>query len=829
MRLRTTLVFMVFAAVVTTGTTALCAPSAAGNAGDPYPQIDNRGRDGALDNQGGPDVFCYVFGDNVPPDTASYEWIELRGDPSATWLGGLRHFNNIDDGYSRQKLYIGFSFPFYGAAYDCVRVATNGFLEFTATGLSPSNACLPSVLVPGPMIAVFWDDLHLLYGGRLDTVVIGYRSFGTYFVVEFDQIGFASTSCPNVPLKFEAILYPNGHIKLQYHSIPIPTACANSQSIGIQQAGTVGSTALNYVCNTTGIQPTSGRAIMFARAPGIPRAVTNLAGRYVTPNELLTWTDPTLDTDGNLISIDSVQVWVGAVGGGEPLATVPGGVQTYTDQSPPIGWRTYSLCAFHHGCRSAAASVIVVVGNPSYANDFEVDDGGWVRSGGTWEWGTPTVPTGGPQPHSGTRCWGTTLTGTYPANACDFLDLTLGLAVAGPSATFEFWYWVDCQGSSIIDNYDGANFKVSTDGGNSWTLVSPDVGYNAAAFDATNLCVPGEPGWSRRDSTWRHAVMPIRGFAGRTPIFRLTFGSNASTQYRGFFFDDMLIWGLHPATFLAGTVRALLTNQPVVGARVWAEGWPDTARTDSAGYYELWLDAGTYSVTFDHPHFCDTTRTEVVVVEGQQTTCDAILRRPLAQIGRTSIAFLTFPGVDVSDTFRISNNGGQCPLDFTIADTSDWLSASPASGTVNPNQWVIVTVNAQAPQIVGDYSSALMIAYNAVGTPSAVRVDLSVVAAAGERSVIPTEFACYQNYPNPFNASTEIRYDLPRAMKVQISVFNINGQEVAMLIDGMRAAGAHRVMWDGKDVSGAQVASGVYVYQIKAGSFVDSKKMVLIK
>ena len=200
MRLWTTLVLAVFAAVMTTGTTALCAPPAAGNAGDPYPQKDDRGRDDALDNQGGADAFSYVFVDNVPPDTVSYAWIELRGDSVATWLRGLTDFTSITDGYSRQKLPIGFSFPFYGATYDCVRVATNGFLQFTTTGLSPSNACLPSVLVAGPMVAVFWDDLDLLRGGRTDTVVVGYRSFGTHFVVEFDQIGFYSTSCPNVPL-----------------------------------------------------------------------------------------------------------------------------------------------------------------------------------------------------------------------------------------------------------------------------------------------------------------------------------------------------------------------------------------------------------------------------------------------------------------------------------------------------------------------------------------------------------------------------------------------------------------------------------------------------
>jgi hypothetical protein len=95
--------------------------------------------------------------------------------------------------------------------------------------------------------------------------------------------------------------------------------------------------------------------------------------------------------------------------------------------------------------------------------------------------------------------------------------------------------------------------------------------------------------------------------------------------------------------------------------------------------------------------------------------------------------------------------------------------------------------------------------------------------------MVPVEFALYQNYPNPFNPNTEICFDLPKSVGVQLKVFSILGQEVATLIDGARPAGAHRVMWGSKSASGVQVASGVYVYQITAGSFVDSKKMVLIR
>ena len=102
--------------------------------------------------------------------------------------------------------------------------------------------------------------------------------------------------------------------------------------------------------------------------------------------------------------------------------------------------------------------------------------------------------------------------------------------------------------------------------------------------------------------------------------------------------------------------------------------------------------------------------------------------------------------------------------------------------------------------------------------------------AANDRTTpIPSAYHLYQNYPNPFNPVTEIAFDLPEAVQVELKVFNILGQEVATLLDAVRPAGAYRVQWDSKNVSGMTVASGVYVYQIKAGKFVDAKKMVLIR
>jgi hypothetical protein len=89
---------------------------------------------------------------------------------------------------------------------------------------------------------------------------------------------------------------------------------------------------------------------------------------------------------------------------------------------------------------------------------------------------------------------------------------------------------------------------------------------------------------------------------------------------------------------------------------------------------------------------------------------------------------------------------------------------------------------------------------------------------------VPTEYSLAQNYPNPFNPVTHIAYALPEAAKVKVSVYNLLGQVVDVLMDGEQEAGYHRVVWDA-----SEVASGVYFYRIEANDFTATRRMVLMK
>ena len=98
-----------------------------------------------------------------------------------------------------------------------------------------------------------------------------------------------------------------------------------------------------------------------------------------------------------------------------------------------------------------------------------------------------------------------------------------------------------------------------------------------------------------------------------------------------------------------------------------------------------------------------------------------------------------------------------------------------------------------------------------------------------EKENIPLSYAMSQNYPNPFNPTTTISYQLPKAANVSILVYNTMGQKIRTLVNENKNPGTHNVIWDGRDDSGLQVSSGIYIYRIQAADFIESRKMLLVK
>jgi len=113
-----------------------------------------------------------------------------------------------------------------------------------------------------------------------------------------------------------------------------------------------------------------------------------------------------------------------------------------------------------------------------------------------------------------------------------------------------------------------------------------------------------------------------------------------------------------------------------------------------------------------------------------------------------------------------------------------------------------------------------------------------LVGSSGEESygpievrvdAVPTAYRAYQSYPNPFNPLCNIRYDIARAGKVTVRVFDVDGSLVRTLVDGWREPGVYSEIWEGRREDGKELPSGVYFYRLEAGDFVATHKLVLLR
>ena len=102
--------------------------------------------------------------------------------------------------------------------------------------------------------------------------------------------------------------------------------------------------------------------------------------------------------------------------------------------------------------------------------------------------------------------------------------------------------------------------------------------------------------------------------------------------------------------------------------------------------------------------------------------------------------------------------------------------------------------------------------------------DISIITSIESNKTLPKDFLLSQNYPNPFNPSTVISYQLPALSNVSLKVFDVLGREVVTLVNKEQPAGNYKVTFNASHLS-----SGIYFYVMRAGDFMQTKKLVLLK
>ena len=689
-----------------------------------------------LDNSGGPDNYGYRYVDNSAPDTATFDWIELRGMSGTIWIND---FTSPDDGTS--TIPVGFNFPFYGGVYSNVTVCTNGFLEFATSNNDFTNGCLPDNTIDGPAILPFWDDLLLTSGGiPSGQDVVGYRPFGNYTVIEFDSAGYFSD---NGSLKFEAILFADGRIKLQYNQFG--GGGTTSNTVGIQADGS--GPALQYRCDADGHLLYGGRAIWFWGPSGLTHdfvcsnVLTPSPGE-VDPGQSFTVTAEITNfgtatesspvkyrlTGGNIVSETT-----GALALGQIETHTFGTTLVMPTQPGRYLLKIWTDLASDENRANDTVTVSLHVGCADYA----------VTAPGTW---------------SGNTCG--------EGNDCNTWPVTEVIYQVTIPHSGDFWTFTTCDENTNFDTY--------------LILSTTCCGDSIIAFNDDNCSLSGQHIYNSTIPALELAAgtyyLDVEGFDGcgnyaltielAPPCVRCQPG-------------DLVEVVENPAD------TAFYRTDPDGGCN------SDPNRFGSINFGQTVCGLGFF---YQAGTFRDTDWYSFTVAQAESVT-----------VHWSTDFYIQIGIVDYSDCNNVS---------FLVQDVSDEFCQ---------DRYVVGYLPA------GNY--ALFVA-PFFGTPFVIADSLhyratlyhGVAGADDQNPEIADHFALYSNYPNPFNPETQIRFALPHAADVTLSVYDITGRLVTQLAQGHYDAGEHSATFDG-----ARLPSGIYFARLTAGEFNATQKMVLLK
>jgi hypothetical protein len=171
---------------------------------------------------------------------------------------------------------------------------------------------------------------------------------------------------------------------------------------------------------------------------------------------------------------------------------------------------------------------------------------------------------------------------------------------------------------------------------------------------------------------------------------------------------------------------------------------------------------------------------------------------------------------------RANLNGSGAELLLSTTGTPNYITLDVAGGKM---YWTEIGIpKIRKADLNGQNAQDLAVS---VTNPAGIMVVRTIANdVAFDPSVIPHEYALLQNYPNPFNPTTTIQYDLPFAGNVSLRVFDYLGREIAVLAEGHADAGSYKATWN---VPQGGIASGVYFYRLRAGSYTQVRRMLFVK
>jgi hypothetical protein len=607
-------------------------------------------------NHGGPDAggYYYIDSDDDASNHPVFNWIDITG------FGVNLGFNGDDQLVASQP--IGFTFNFYGNPFTTFTACTNGWAGFSSytTGYY-NNQTIPTADAPNNLLAVMWDDMDCrtsgagyTYTNNIDTCIIAW--------IDVPHYSFTGTGV----YTFEIILTADGKVVYQYLS---QVGTIDSYTCGIENGN--GTTGLQYVYNTS--LDLTGKAISFGQVPPIFASHDVRPSAFVSPTGFGRVGTPvtpvvTFQNNGTVsesfpgrLTIDhSGQVYdhTQQINNLAPATSVN---ITFPDYTPPAEGAynfvaTSGLPADSIPQNDTLRMSLQVFADV-YFEDFEAGNG-FYTGDNDWQWGNPTNPAGPGAAHSGSNVWSTGLVSNYNVGPLESVLISPGISL-DPNAVLSFWQWYSTE-----NTFDGGNVKISSDGGGTWTLITPNNGYTGVLSTAYENPIGGEEAFFGESGGWVQATFDLSAYANSSVIFKFDFGSDNSVALVGWFIDDVTVIGGAGAApgWIRGVVSDLASGSPLNGAIVAIGGRRDT--TDASGHYFFELISGSYSLTASAQYHNDLTVNGVVVVEGDTTTQNFALTAPVMLVNTTPIDTVLNRGLIATFTRSISNTGNG-PLNFS--------------------------------------------------------------------------------------------------------------------------------------------------------------------
>jgi len=174
-----------------------------------------------------------------------------------------------------------------------------------------------------------------------------------------------------------------------------------------------------------------------------------------------------------------------------------------------------------------------------------------------------------------------------------------------------------------------------------------------------------------------------------------------------------------------------------------------------------------------------------------------------------------------------ADGSGEVNTDDVCAITDNWLFTTAPESTAVVRDRLDEIVSSLKGEVLAQIQESLA---DCPDTPGRAALIEALGGSGGDDGgALPTRHELSQNYPNPFNPTTTIQYGLPVGGEVNLTIYNVVGQKVVVLVDRYEPAGYHTAVWDGRDSGGARAASGVYLYRLETGQVVLTRRMLLLK